>query len=1418
MPGTPEDDHILVSALNGNDTVDGGDGHDTLAFDSDGTDLGVRAVFLPDGSADYAFGQNAGNGGFAASGAVGSFLNIEEVQGTENGDLLDASQIVGSVALTGGAGSDVLVAGMGETTLSGGQGDDLIIVQAKGQTVIDGGDGFDSLAFAFTGEGAGVNLLLTDETGGTYELGEGTGSFTSVEGFHGTVGDDVIDASAATGGVLIDGSDGHDEIFGGVGDDTLFGGDGDDRMHGGDGADIMEGGSGDDLIVSEDGDDTVDGGAGNDTLFTGSGDDRVTDMLGDNYVDAGDGNDSVTTGDGSDMIHAGWGDDTVDAGGGDDAIYADHGADLIYGGAGYDTIYGGWGGEQVSTAPPTWAQVAGVSGIITGTAGNPDFGHVVLSDGNGVAIDSGSVVSGGGENAAPGYHLGGGDNPDETHTHEFDQDIGSVRLHLAGLDDGETVLIQIDGMAVSIADLVAEGRASFDPGDTGYSVNEEGAIIGADAWALASQPAVLVVHGPMFAFGVQNLSDGGQGDGVVYRLEVDSNPARVYVPDGADTIYGGDDGDEIHAGSGDLVYGGTGGDDYDTLHVNDVAGIDFDPDNGENGTVHFNDGTSLVFFDIERIIADGTPYLTPDWVVEGTSGDDLIDGDYTGDPSGDMVDGFDNQLGGDADLIYGYGGDDTIFAVRGDDTVFGGAGDDSIDGGAGNDSLYGDDGADTITGGQGDDTLFGGDGNDLLSGGTENDTLYGGAGDDTLYGGTGDDLLSGGDGADLLLGEAGDDTLHGDDGDDTLAGGAGQDTIFGGAGNDLIFGGNPVEGGAGTVVFAGTNTAMLVRIENIEGTATSTIVGPMGTVMGDIGMTPDGTLYGVTMQSQLYRIDTDTGAGTYLGNFPGSVGFTNSLSFDENGIGYTGGNSSSIYSFNPATPGSASLWWTNPNGGQPAGDFIFVGNTAYVAWSNGLYALSLDAGNQVTGSSYMGTLPSSAYGLTAGHDGTLYVLGQGGAGNGLYRLDVADATGSGPVPATYVPGTASPSGIYWGATSDAESQLGQAADGADYIDAGAGDDTVHGLAGNDTILGGSGNDQLHGDQGDDQLSGGDGNDALFGGVGHDLLSGDAGDDTLSGGDGDDTLYGGDGNDLLDGNAGDDQVFGGDGRDQLLIGGAGQGADSAYGGEDRDTITVRMFAPENDGMVVDGGGNGGEDDWDTLDLTGAGPLRVIPDAPGSENGRVDFLNPDGSVAGSLFYSEIENVIPCFTPGTGIVTDRGEVPVQDLLPGDLVLTRDDGFQPLLWVGRRDLAADEMSAHAARLAPVRIARGALGPDLPQRDMMVSPQHRMLLAGPRAELLFGDREVLVPALHMVGQPGITRAVLPRVSYIHLLFQTHQIVHSDGLWSESFQPGAMTLGAMGRDQRDEILTLFPEIAQGQAYAAARMTLKSHESRALLSA
>ena len=204
-------------------------------------------------------------------------------------------------------------------------------------------------------------------------------------------------------------------------------------------------------------------------------------------------------------------------------------------------------------------------------------------------------------------------------------------------------------------------------------------------------------------------------------------------------------------------------------------------------------------------------------------------------------------------------------------------------------------------------------------------------------------------------------------------------------------------------------------------------------------------------------------------------------------------------------------------------------------------------------------------------------------------------------------------------------------------------------------------------------------------------------------------------------------------------------------------------------------------------------------------------------GEIEFEDIEKIVPCFTPGTLISTAKGEVPVETLQVGDRVITRDNGIQQIRWIGNKALDGRMLLANP-HLRPVLIRKGALGYGLPERDMMVSPNHRMLVANDQTSLMFEEREVLVAAKHMINHNGIQQVDAVGISYVHMLFDNHEVVLGDGAWTESFQPGDYSLKGIGNAQRNEIFEIFPELRDThgrQKFASARRSLKRGEARLL---
>lgn len=173
--------------------------------------------------------------------------------------------------------------------------------------------------------------------------------------------------------------------------------------------------------------------------------------------------------------------------------------------------------------------------------------------------------------------------------------------------------------------------------------------------------------------------------------------------------------------------------------------------------------------------------------------------------------------------------------------------------------------------------------------------------------------------------------------------------------------------------------------------------------------------------------------------------------------------------------------------------------------------------------------------------------------------------------------------------------------------------------------------------------------------------------------------------------------------------------------------------------------------------------------------------------------------CFTPGTRIRTAEGDRPIEEIAEGDLVQTRDNGLQEVVWKGEKRLSGARLFA-MPELRPIRFRTGALGVDRPEDDLVVSPSHRMLVRGAKARALFNTEEVLVTARDLVDDRRILRDLTLRsVQYVHLLLPRHEIVFANGLETESFHPTGTALANVEPDERERLLRAIPAVADDPA-------------------
>jgi Ca2+-binding RTX toxin-like protein len=1249
----------------------------------------------------------------------------------------------------------------------------------------------------------------------------------------GTTGDDLIDLAYAgdPNGDFIDANDAllpgeapqDDIVRAGAGNDTVFALQGNDEITGAAGDDVIYGGVGDDFATGDTGEDQLFGGEGNDSLFGGLDNDTVV---------GGDGDDSLNGGLGSDIIDGGTGDDTLIGG-------ADPSGDVLIGGAGSDSVIAGDGNDLINTADLAGNQSpdrtypglytadaspeddrdfvnagAGNDTILTGD----DRDTILAGDGNDwveAGDDDDSVTGAGGNDT-----IQAGEGNDTV-----TGDLGDDVIYGGTREDASDPTHLIDAVDLD-PDNNRDGLFGGLGNDTIYGGDDDDTLSG--------------------GFG-DDLLDGGIDEDFVSGG--DGNDT-IIGGQGNDTLIGGADRDVfLGANAGDIVDGSGTGDDFDTLDLRDSGPLRviLDPTNFENGTVEFLDPTSgavigtMTFTDIENVLVpEGEgPTANPDTLTLPEDGDGTVDvlandTDPEGQPLRVIEATAENgeiNINSDGTITYSpyrdFNGPDTItytvvdpdgntststVAVTvtpvNDDPI---AEDDYaetpldtpviIDVLANDTDLDGDtlsvvgvptsadgtvgvnpDGTITFTPNPGftgaavisytmtdgtvtDDAvvtvLVGGDGRDGIVSGTPGADLI----DATYVDPTDGDVVDGNDA--IIPGDApNDDRINAGDGDDTIFAGEGNDTIFAGSGDDQVYGGDgfeTIDGGEGDdSIFGGFGQELVYGGDgddyiDTRGPNPLPDIDYPGLYAADLDPTDDlDTVYGGAGNDTIFTGDDADRIFGRDGNDYIDGGFDDDSLYGNSGFDTIIGSEGNDYI----------------DGGR--GDDLIFG---------GLDRSFPDAIN----------IPDETD-LRPGNNGDSIV---GGYGNDtIYGMDDADT----------ISGDQGDDLIYGGVDND--SLMG--ADGSD---------TIFGEHGNDFIDGATGDDLLDGGIGDDTLAGGTGNDTVLGGDGNDILTGEDGDDLLSGGTGNDTLDGGVNDDTLLGGTGADSLTGGFGRDLLDLGTDGipdSVGDIVYGGEDEDTI---VGAGIND--TVFGGGNGEASDQDVLDLRNSGPHRIVDlvtDSDGNGfDGTVEFLDGVGNVIGSSSFTNIENIV-CFTPGTMIATPKGEVAVENLRVGDKVITRDNGIQEICWMGAKEMGWHDFAANP-HLKPIMVKAGSLGNGLPERDMMLSPNHRLLVANDRTALYFDEHEVLVAAKHLIGGDGVHQVDSVGTTYFHFMFDQHEVVLSNGAWTESFQPGDYTLKGLGNAQRNEIYDLFPELKAPtglEVYQAARKTLKKHEARLLV--
>ncbi|MCQ0988718.1 beta strand repeat-containing protein [Jiella marina] len=862
----------------GDDTVDGGEGNDTVSYEGSGPDLVI----------DLAAGTSTGRG-------TDTLISIENATGGGGADTIfgdDGANVLignngadtldgrgGDDTLDGGNGNDTITLGDGNDTATGGDGNDTFILQDLGFTSsINGGNGADTLDLS----GASQAVIYRDDQA---TLGTTVASVSSIETVIGTDFDDII---TEVGNL--------NDVFAGDGDDLVIFdlSAGSDTVDGGDGIDTL------DLNQNtETANFTIDLAAG--TYTTGGSIDTVANF--ENLI-SGDGNDTITGTAGANVIEGRGGNDTINAGDGDDTIEGGAGADTIDGGDGIDTLTYANSSAAVRT---------------------PLFNSNALSGGDaeGDRISNIEIIIGSafGDNleSAGASELHGGDGNDTL--------TARGNIDLFG-DEGDDILSVHPNGSGRLADATFDGGAGNDTLDIftdGVEDFTDNALVSLETLSfrnLNGDSSFSFTADQINGFSTISLRDrGGSGDlairiamGDAASLDLSGKVVNG-IPEDRFVINGDDDAESITGSSIDDEINGGGGDDQI------AGGAGDDTLNGGAGADKLFGGTG----------SDTASYAGSD---AGVAVDPRNGNAFGGHAAGDTLTNIENLTGSaffdtlignsQANILSGENGFDTLRGLGGDDELFGGNGNDTLMGDTGDDLLVGGAGADVLDGGDGIDTASYADSNAGVSVDLRNGNAFGGhaAGDtlanienltgssffDTLIGNGEANILRGENGFDALRGFGGNDELFGGNGNDNLMGDGGDDLLVGGAGGDVLDGGADIDtasyadSDAGVTIDLRGGTASgghaqgdtLTGIENLTGSSFfDTLSGDNGvnvlsggngfdTLRGFAG---DDTLLGGNGNDTLFG---DVGFDTLTGGAGNDVltgGFNGDLFVYENGFG-----------------------------------------------------------------------------------------------------------------------------------------------------------------------------------------------------------------------------------------------------------------------------------------------------------------------------------------------------------------------------------------------------------------------------------------------------------------------------------------------------------------------------------------------------
>ena len=196
----------------------------------------------------------------------------------------------------------------------------------------------------------------------------------------------------------------------------------------------------------------------------------------------------------------------------------------------------------------------------------------------------------------------------------------------------------------------------------------------------------------------------------------------------------------------------------------------------------------------------------------------------------------------------------------------------------------------------------------------------------------------------------------------------------------------------------------------------------------------------------------------------------------------------------------------------------------------------------------------------------------------------------------------------------------------------------------------------------------------------------------------------------------------------------------------------------------------------------------------------------------------SILTCLCEGTEVLTPNGGRAVETIRVGDFLLNDRGAAKQVIWVGSTTVSAGELE-FLEELRPIRFPAGALGSAGPKADLYISPQHRVVVEGAAPSLFVGEERVLVAAKHLAAV-GLAEETAPTqdVRYFHVLLEEHELLVTNGLVTESFQPARRTLEVMSDENQERLLAAIEALGAEAMLTRpdALPALSSREARVVL--